>query len=92
MKPIRWDWDFLIHRHLAGGLTEDQAAALNAELAGNPALRRRLAELAFEQAALAAVEVPVLNESAPLLKPRKPRKRAKRKKRRKSEGDGHDLN
>ncbi|MBV8879983.1 MAG: hypothetical protein JO332_08475, partial [Planctomycetaceae bacterium] len=45
MKPIPWDWDYLIHRHLEGGLTEEQARALNARLISHPALRRHLAEL-----------------------------------------------
>ena len=51
MKPIRWDWDVLIHRHLEGSLTEEQRRVLNDGLVAEGRLRRRLAELAFEQAA-----------------------------------------
>jgi len=74
-----WDWDFLIHRHLAGEeLTEEQRTALNERLRKFPRLRKRLAEMAFEQAnlrdALTVSEaVPILivpqPAAAPLLKP-----------------------
>lgn len=87
MKPAPWDWDFLIHRHLEGGLSPEQRLALNGRLEEDPGLRRRLAELAFERAALAQ---PVLEAEAarPLLKPRK-RARTKRKE---AEGKDHGLN
>lgn len=74
-----WDWDFLIHRHLAGEeLTEEQRTALNERLRKFPRLRRRLAEMAFEQANLRdaltvseAVPILIVPEpaAAPLLKP-----------------------
>lgn len=74
-----WDWDYLIHRHLAGEeLTEEQRAALNERLRKFPRLRKRMAEMAFEQAnlrdALTVSEaVPILivpeTAAAPLLKP-----------------------
>jgi len=76
-----WDWDFLMHRHLAGEeLTEEQRTALNERLRKFPRLRKRLAEMAFEQAnlrdALTVSEaVPILivpepeKAAAPLLKP-----------------------
>jgi anti-sigma factor RsiW len=95
MKPSPWDWDYLIHRHLEGGLTAEQFQALNRRLEEDEALRRRLAELAFERAVLCIPAAhPVGHAPAPLLKPaaaRKPRRRARRKNR-KSEGGGHDLN
>lgn len=99
MRPIRWDGDYLIHRHLEGSLTEEQRRALNEALAGEPRLRRRLAELAFEQAAWlknSGLGVPELEiaggAAAPLLKPRPTRKGARRKPRRKKRGENHDLN
>jgi anti-sigma factor RsiW len=96
MKPAPWDWDYLIHRHLEGGLTDEQSGALNHRLAEDPALRRRLAELAFEQVALGEPAAdPVGSGPAPLLKPaapKKPRRNARRKKSRNSEGGNHDLN
>jgi ferric-dicitrate binding protein FerR (iron transport regulator) len=74
-----WDWDFLIHRHLAGEeLTEEQRTALNERLRKFPRLRKRLAEMAFEQANLRdaltvseAVPILIVPEpaAAPLLKP-----------------------
>src|SRR5262245_12048462 len=76
-----WDWDFLIHRHLAGDeLTEEQRTALNERLRKFPRLRKRLAEMAFEQANLRdaltvseAVPILIVPEPAPapapLLKP-----------------------
>jgi ferric-dicitrate binding protein FerR (iron transport regulator) len=75
-----WDWDFLIHRHLAGEeLTEEQRTALNERLRKFPRLRKRLAEMAFEQANLRdaltvseAVPILIVSEpaaAAPLLKP-----------------------
>ena len=50
MKPISWDWDYLIHRHLEGAATGEQRRALNERLKIDTRLRRRLAELAYEQA------------------------------------------
>ena len=50
MKPISWDWDYLIHRHLEGAATGEQRRALNERLKIDARLRRRLAELAYEQA------------------------------------------
>jgi len=75
-----WDWDFLIHRHLAGEeLTEEQRTALNERLRKFPRLRKRLAEMAFEQSNLRdaltvseAVPILIVPEpaaAAPLLKP-----------------------
>lgn len=74
-----WDWDYLIHRHLVGEeLSEDQRTALNERLRKFPRLRKRLAEMAFEQAnlrdALAVSEaMPIIivpeTAAAPLLKP-----------------------
>ena len=50
MSQTPWDWDYLIHRHLSGGeLTEEQRSALNDRLRKFPRLRKRLAEMAFEQ-------------------------------------------
>jgi anti-sigma factor RsiW len=96
MKPAPWDWDYVIHRHLEGGLTDEQSRALNHRLAEDPALRRRLAELAFEQVALGVPAAdPVGSGPAPLLKPsapKRPRRVARRKSRRKSEGEDHDVN
>ncbi len=46
------DWDLLIHRHLEGDLGEEEARALSERVAADPALRRRLAEMAFDQAQL----------------------------------------
>lgn len=46
------DWDVLIHRHLEGTIGEDEARALSDRLASDPALRRRLAEMAYDQAQL----------------------------------------
>ena len=95
MKPIPWDWDYLIHRHLEGGLTEEQARALNARLISHPALRRHLAELTFDQVVLGkAAAVIVGGGPAPLLKPRHRRQSpspARRKKPAKSEGRKQDL-
>ena len=70
-----WDWDFLIHRHLAGDeLTEEQRTALNERLRKFPRLRKRLAEMAFEQANLRdaltvseAVPILIVPEPAPAL-------------------------
>ena len=80
-----WDWDFLIHRHLAGEeLTEEQRTALNERLRKFPRLRKRLAEMAFEQANLRdaltvseAVPILIVSEpaAAPLLKPAAPKPR-----------------
>ena len=102
MKPIAWDWTYLIHRHLEGGLTEEQRRVLNDGLVADPRLRRRLAELAFEQAAwrqapgIGAREVGVADgAAAPLLKLAPKfiqRKGARRKPRRKKRGEDHDLN
>ncbi|MBI3857591.1 MAG: FecR domain-containing protein [Planctomycetes bacterium] len=80
MSEIPWDWDFLIHRHLSGEeLTEEQRTALNDRLRKFPRLRKRLAELAFEQAnlrdaltvseAVPILIVPAEPAAAPLLKP-----------------------
>src|SRR5258706_14975362 len=102
MKPTPWDWDFLIHRHLEGGLTAEQAGALNGRLAEEPALRRRLAALAFERVPLGVPAADLVGGGpAPLLKPqallkptapRRPRRNAKRKKPRKQGGADHDVN
>ncbi len=96
MRPTPWDWDFVIHRHLEGGLTDEQARALNHRLAEDPALRRRLAEMAFEQVALREPAAdPVGGGPAPLLRPAVPkirRRGVKRRKKRQSEGEDHDLN
>ena len=102
MKPIPWDWTYLIHRHLEGGLTEEQRRVLNDALVADPKMRRRLAELAFEQAVwreasgIGAREVGVAGgAAAPLLKPAPKstrRKGARRKPRRKKRGEDHDLN
>jgi hypothetical protein len=99
MKPIPWDWTYLIHRHLEGGLTEEQRRVLNDALVADPRLCRRLAELAFEQAVWREVpgirvrEVGVADgAAAPLLKPAPRRKGARRKPRRKKRGEDHDLN
>ena len=46
------DGDLLIHRHLEGTIDEDEARELSARLASDPALRRRLAEMAYDQAQL----------------------------------------
>ncbi len=81
-----WDWDFLMHLHLSGQeLTEEQRTALNERLRKFPRLRRRLAEMAFEQATMRdALQVseamPILilppeapkEAAAPLLKPLPP--------------------
>ena len=99
MKPIPWDWTYLIHRHLEGGLTAEQRRVLNEGLVADPRLRRRLAELAFEQAAwreAPGIGVPKVGvagaAAAPLLKPAPRRKGARRKPRRKKRGEDHDLN
>ncbi len=84
MTPVRWDWDYLIHRHLEGGLEADQARALNARLGEDAALRRRLADLAFERTALAETAA----ESVVLLKPRA---KTRKKKHRKNEGRRKDM-
>ncbi len=44
------DGDRLIHRHLEGDLSEEDAARLGARVKGDPAFRRRLAEMAFDRA------------------------------------------
>ena len=44
------DWDLLLHRHLEGALTEEEGRALSARLLADAPLRRRLAEMAFDQA------------------------------------------
>jgi ferric-dicitrate binding protein FerR (iron transport regulator) len=81
-----WDWDYLMHLHFSGQeLTEEQRTALNDRLRKFPRLRRRLAEMAFEQAAMRdALQVseamPILilppeapkPVAAPLLKPLPP--------------------
>jgi ferric-dicitrate binding protein FerR (iron transport regulator) len=61
-----WDWDYLMHLHLSGGeLTEEQRTALNERLRKFPRLRRRLAEMAFEQATMRdALQV---SEAMPIL-------------------------
>jgi ferric-dicitrate binding protein FerR (iron transport regulator) len=83
MSEIRWDWDLLIHRHLSGEeLTDEQRRALNGRLRKFPRLRRRLAEMAFEQVQFRDIRgvsepVPILivgadarePATAPLLKP-----------------------
>jgi len=93
VKPIRWDWDYLIHRHLEGGLTEEQRRVLNDALVADARLRRRLAEMAFEQAAWRESEVGVAGgAAAPLLKPAPRSRAARRKPRRKKRGEDHDLN
>jgi hypothetical protein len=102
MMPIPWDWTYLIHRHLEGGLTEEQRRVLNEGLISDPRLRRLLAELAFEQAVwreapgIGTPEVGVAGgAAAPLLKPApqsSKRKGARRKPRRKKRGEDHDLN
>ena len=96
MKPMPWDWDYLVHRHLEGGLTDEQSLALNSRLAEDPALRRRLAELSFEQVVLSEPAADLVGTGpAPLLKPaprRRSRRPARRRKPRKPEGRDHDLN
>jgi ferric-dicitrate binding protein FerR (iron transport regulator) len=86
-----WDWDYLMHLHLSGQeLTEGQRTALNERLRKFPRLRRRLAEMAFEQATIRdALQVseamPILilppeapkEVAAPLLKPLPPPEPAK---------------
>jgi ferric-dicitrate binding protein FerR (iron transport regulator) len=86
-----WDWDYLIHLHISGQeLTEEQRTALNERLRKFPRLRRRLAEMAFEQAAMRdalqvseAVPILILPQeapkpaAAPLLKPLPPPEPAK---------------
>jgi len=83
MSQTPWDWDFLIHRHLSGEeLTEEQRSALNERLRKFPRLRKRLAEMAFEQTQYRDIRgisepVPILilgpdahePAAAPLLKP-----------------------
>jgi ferric-dicitrate binding protein FerR (iron transport regulator) len=61
-----WDWDYLLHLHFSGQeLTEEQRTALNERLRKFPRLRRRLAEMAFEQAAMRdALQV---SEAMPIL-------------------------
>lgn len=44
------DSDLLIHRHLAGELTGEEARAFNGLVKADPAFRRRLAEMAFDEA------------------------------------------
>lgn len=46
------DGDLLIHRHLEGDLGEEEARALSERVAADPAFRRRLAEMAYDQAQL----------------------------------------
>src|ERR1051325_8907290 len=84
MSSTPWDWDYLIHRHLSGEeLTEEQRVALNERLRKFPRLRKRLAEMAFEQIQFrdlrgVAEPVPLVESepevreaaAAPLLKPR----------------------
>ena len=85
MKPIAWDWDFLIHRHLEGGLVGEARKAFLEKLRLDPRLRRRLAELAFEGALYPTVlggselRPALLSQSlvAPLLKPAPGRRRRK---------------
>jgi anti-sigma factor RsiW len=90
MTPVRWDWDYLIHRHLEGGLEAEQARVLNARLAEDPGLQRRLAGMAFERAALAEPAADLVGAGPlPLLKPRG---KTKRKKRRKNEGRRPEMN
>lgn len=48
MKPD--EGDLLIHRHLEGALSEEEAAALGARVKSDPAFRRRMAEMAFDRA------------------------------------------
>jgi ferric-dicitrate binding protein FerR (iron transport regulator) len=83
MSQTPWDWDYLIHRHLSGEeLTEEQRSALNERLRKFPRLRKRLAEMAFEQTQFRDIRgvsepVPILilgadahdPVPAPLLKP-----------------------
>lgn len=85
MKPIAWDWDFLIHRHLEGVLAGEARNALVERLRVDPRLRRRLAELAFEGALYPSLlggselrpALPPQSLTAPLLKPAPGRKRRK---------------
>jgi hypothetical protein len=44
--------DLLIHRHLDGTLSEEEAGALDGRLRSDPRARRRLAEMAFDHAQL----------------------------------------
>lgn len=61
-----WDWDYLIHKHLSGEeLTEEQRSALNDRLRKFPRLRKRLAEMAFEQAQMR--DVLATSEGVPIL-------------------------
>ena len=50
--------DLLIHRHLDGTLSEEEAKALQDRLRGDVDARRRLAEMAFEHAQLKEVLEP----------------------------------
>jgi anti-sigma factor RsiW len=95
MKPVPWDWDYLIHRHLAGALTGEQRRALNERLRADARLRRRLAELAFELALIGEVTGVCENQAevvagtaaaAPLLKPASPESLARERKARKGKG------
>jgi anti-sigma factor RsiW len=85
MTPVRWDWTYLIHRHLEGSLEVGQARALNSRLLEDPALCRRLAELAFERTILSE---PVA-EAAVLLKPRA---KTRKKPHRRNEGRNKGMN
>jgi len=85
MKPIAWDWDFLIHRHLEGALAGEDRKALLEKLRIDARLRRRLAEMAFEGALYPALlggselrpPLPSQSLAAPLLKPAPGRRRRK---------------
>ncbi len=87
MKPAPLDWDVLIHHHLEGLLTAEEGRALGQALRIDSRLRRRLAEMAYDQVVLgelaAGERLPQATRetlAAPLLKPapRKPRRRKKK--------------
>lgn len=61
------DRDLLIHRHLEGALSEADAAALGALIKGDPAFRRRLAEMAFERAQMKDILSAEPTEAVPVL-------------------------
>jgi hypothetical protein len=62
MKPSGTDWDLLIHRHLDGTLSEAELRVFDGRLKSDSRLRRRLAEMAFDQNQLSDL----LAESGPV--------------------------
>ena len=52
LMPVEKDWDLLIHRYLEGDIGEAEAEQFNEAVKSDSRVRRRLAEMAFDEARL----------------------------------------